>query len=62
MAGASSDRNMKLYLEANLAKFARKDSSLGYRLTRYVDGLDYGAPFVPKYSTCARFINDERHL
>ena len=31
---------MKLYLEANLAKFARKDSSLGYRLTRYVDGLD----------------------
>ena len=40
MAGASSDRNMKLYLEANLAKFARKDSSLGYRLTRYVDGLD----------------------
>ena len=24
--------------------------------------LDYGAPFVPKYSTCATFINDERHL
>ena len=31
---------MKLYLEANLAKYARKDSSLGYRLTRYVDGFD----------------------
>ena len=26
------------------------------------DTVGYGAPFVPKYSTCATFINDERHL
>ena len=30
---------MRLYLDRNLVKFGRKDTSLGYRLTAYVDGL-----------------------
>lgn len=30
---------MRLYLDRNLVKFGRKETSLGYRLTAYVDGL-----------------------
>lgn len=48
---------MKLYLEANLAKFARRDSSLGYRLTRYVDGLN---PLM--FDTLKDWQNAKTHL
>ena len=30
---------MRLYLDRNLLRFGRKESSLGYRLTTYVDGI-----------------------
>lgn len=46
-----------MYLNTNLTNFARRDSSLGYKLTRYVDGLD-----SQTFDRLKDWQNDKTHL